>query len=247
MCIIRPMKEWEWIDLPSVGSTNDEAVKYSHEHAKDKFVVTAYRQENGRGRRGRSWIGLEGNLFMSLGVEIPLHRLGQFIFVVTLALAQSIKTLSPRADVKLKWPNDVLVQGRKISGILLEKGARDYIIAGIGVNVKHAPDLVGKSYRSISLSEIGIEIERLELLDLYLSCFDNLFELWERKGFEPLREQWLNMAKGIGETITVVQEQAEKRGIFSGVDSDGLLLLDVNGKIEKICAGDVFFKENKNI
>ena len=241
------MKEWEWIDLPIVGSTNDEAVKQSAEREHGKFVVTAIRQENGRGRRGRSWIGLEGNLFMSLGVEVPLNRLGQLIFVVTLALAQSVLKLSPQEDVKLKWPNDVLVRGRKISGILLEKGAGDYIIAGIGGNVKHAPELVGKSYRSISLSEIGVDIERLEFLELYLSCFDELFALWAENGFETLRQVWLNMAIGLGEEITVVQEQTEKRGIFSGVDADGLLLLERDGNIEKICAGDVFFKENKNI
>lgn len=247
MCIIRRMKEWEWIDLPSVGSTNDVAVEHSSARKHGKFVITAARQENGRGRRGRSWIGLEGNLFMSLGVEVPLSRLGQLIFVVTLALAQSILKLSPQEDVRVKWPNDVLVRGGKISGILLEKGAGEYIIAGIGVNVKHAPELVGKSYRSISLAEIGINIERLELLELYLSCFDELFDLWQKQGFEPLRQKWLSLAVGLGQEIQVVQEQTEKRGIFSGVDADGLLLLDVNGKIEKICAGDVFFKENKSI
>ena len=247
MCIIRRMKEWEWIDLPSVGSTNDVAVEHISERKHGKFVITAARQENGRGRRGRSWIGLEGNLFMSLGVEVPLSRLGQLIFVVTLALAQSILKLSPQEDVRVKWPNDVLVRGGKISGILLEKGAGEYIIAGIGVNVKHAPELVGKSYRSISLAEIGINIERLELLELYLSCFDELFDLWQKQGFEPLRQKWLSLAVGLGQEIQVVQEQTEKRGIFSGVDPGGRRLIDIKGKIEKICAGDVFFKENKSI
>ena len=235
------MKKWEWTDLASVDSTNDEAIKLSSEREHGKFVVTAVRQENGRGRRGRRWIGLDGNLFMSIGVEVPINKLGQLIFVVTLALAQSILKLSPHEDVQVKWPNDVLVRGRKISGILLEKGAGEYIIAGIGINVKYAPDLVGKNYDSISLSEIGVDIDRLMLMDIYLGCFDELFAQWQIKGFEPLRQTWLRLAVGIGQEIKIVQEQTEKRGIFSGVDLDGLLLLERNGTIEKICAGDVFF------
>ena len=123
------MKDWKWIDLPETGSTNDEARKYSAVAGGGKFVITAVRQNNGRGRRGRSWVGMEGNLFMSLGIEVPLAWPGQLIFIVTLALAQSILKLSPAEDVRIKWPNDVLVRGCKISGILLEKGEGGYVIA----------------------------------------------------------------------------------------------------------------------
>ena len=87
------MKDWKWIDLPETGSTNDEARKYSAVAGGGKFVITAVRQNNGRGRRGRSWVGMEGNLFMSLGIEVPLAWPGQLIFIVTLALAQSILKL----------------------------------------------------------------------------------------------------------------------------------------------------------
>ena len=93
MCIMPDMKDWKWIDLPETGSTNDEARKYSAVAGGGKFVITAVRQNNGRGRRGRSWVGMEGNLFMSLGIEVPLAWPGQLIFIVTLALAQSLSLI----------------------------------------------------------------------------------------------------------------------------------------------------------
>ena len=225
------MKDWKWIDLPETGSTNDEARKYSAVAGGGKFVITA---------------GMEGNLFMSLGIEVPLAWPGQLIFIVTLALAQSILKLSPAEDVRIKWPNDVLVRGCKISGILLEKGEGGYVIAGIGVNIAAAPDLPGQSYSAVSLCEAGILTERVEFLKLYLSCFDELWDKWRNEGFLPLREMWLSLAAGLRTEIKIVQEQTEKRGIFSGVDENGLLLLERNGKIEKISAGDVFFEKGNN-
>ena len=246
MCIMPDMKDWKWIDLPETGSTNDEARKYSAVAGGGKFVITAVRQNKGRGRRGRSWVGMEGNLFMSLGIEVPLAWPGQLIFIVTLALAQSILKLSPAEDVRIKWPNDVLVRGCKISGILLEKGEGGYVIAGIGVNIAAAPDLPGQSYSAVSLREAGILTERVEFLKLYLSCFDELWDKWRNEGFLPLREMWLSLAAGLRTEIKIVQEQTEKRGIFSGVDENGLLLLERNGKIEKISAGDVFFEKGNN-
>ena len=239
------MKE---IFLEEVDSTNLYG-KSNLDSLDDRTVIHALSQTSGRGRFTRAWKNLgAGNLFLSFVLKPSndfrsvYSNLTQYLSVVLCNILESYG-ITPQ----IKWPNDVLVRGRKISGILLEKGAGDYIIAGIGVNVKHAPELVGKNYRSISLSEIGVDIERLDFLELYLSCFDELFALWAENGFESLRQAWLNMAIGLGEEITVVQEQTEKRGIFSGVDADGLLLLERNGNIEKICAGDVFFKENKNI
>lgn len=239
------IEDWNWMDLEEVGSTNDEALAFSVHAKNKKFVITACRQGNGRGRRGRNWVGLEGNLFMSLGLELPLHLLGQLVFVVSLSLAECLKKLAPQADVKIKWPNDVLVGGAKISGILLEKGHRNYVIVGIGVNIKKAPQLSGVTYQMTSLADLSVEIDRIKFLQRFLKTLNRELQNWQQNGFAGLRNRWLTMATGLSAEIRVVQEQTEKRGIFSGVDENGMLLLKTNDKTEKIYAGDVFIiKDN---
>lgn len=154
--------------------------------------------------------------------------------------------MAPQADVKLKWPNDVLVNGAKISGILLEKGEGEYIIAGIGVNIIAAPGAAsGLLYQATSLKEAGIETDRVSFLKAYLKRLNGFLELWEHQGFVAVRDLWLQNARGLGTEITVTTEKEVKRGIFRGVDDDGLLLLEEAGHLTKIYAGDVFYKEEK--
>ena len=234
---------WYWQDKEETGSTNDDAKILSACPPAEKFVATAVRQNAGRGRRGRSWIGLDGNLFMSLGVKQELKDLGQLVFVVSLSLADVIAGLG--AEVKIKWPNDVLVGGGKISGILMENGENGYIIIGIGVNITDAPRLSTLLYRSASLKENGIEIDRLDFLRMYLKKFDENRNIWHKDGFENIRRRWLQMAKGQGEDIRVVTEKGEECGVFAGVDNNGLLLLQKGDIVQKIYAGDVFYKEDK--
>lgn len=232
--------DWQWYDFDEVGSTNDTVKDFCAE-AGQKIVVTAKAQNNGRGRRGRSWVGLDGNLFMSMALEVPLHELGQVIFVVTLAMLNSIKKLAPELDVKLKWPNDVLVNGCKISGILLEKASGDYLVIGIGVNITAYPEIKDIIYKTTSLKQAGCETDRITFLKTYLLEFDKGLSLWRRDGFSSVREQWLSSAVNLGGKIRVNGEKESKEGIFEGVDNNGALLLNRNGNIEKIYAGDIFF------
>lgn len=234
---------WYWQDKAETGSTNDDAKLLAHNPPAEKFVATAVCQNAGRGRRGRNWIGMDGNLFMSLGIKEELKNLGQLVFVVSLSLADVISALG--ADVKIKWPNDVLVRGGKISGILMENVENGYIIIGIGVNIKAAPQLSTLLYRSASLKENGIEIDRLDFLRLYLKKFDENRNLWHKDGFEDIRRRWLQRAKGLGEEIRVMTEKGEESGVFAGVDNNGLLLLQKGDIVQKIYAGDVFYKEDK--
>lgn len=232
--------DWQWYDFEEVGSTNDTVKNFCTEAGK-KIVVTAQSQNNGRGRRGRSWVGLEGNLFMSMALEVPLHELGQVIFVVTLAMLNSIKKLAPQLDVKLKWPNDVLVNGCKISGILLEKASGDYLVIGIGVNIAAYPEIKDIVYKTTSLRQAGCETDRITFLKTYLWEFDDCLAVWRQEGFPPVREQWLSAAAHLGGKIRVNGEKESKEGIFEGVDNNGMLLLNRNGNVEKIYAGDIFY------
>ena len=242
------MKEWNIIQKDITSSTNDDAIAYSEHAQGKKFVVLAEQQINGRGRRGHSWIGKKGNLFASLGIVYPLSQCGDLAFIISLAITQTILELSPQTDVTIKWPNDVLVRNDKISGILIEKGANDHLIIGVGVNIVSAPCLDNTTYKATSLKDINIFIECHDFLKKMINNFDRLLEENIQHGFAPIRNRWLKYAAGIGKEIKIMQEQTEKRGIYYGIDDKGWLLLQKDDKIEKISAGDVFIikKEYKD-
>lgn len=239
---------WQWLDFDEADSTNNVARALTEEMASgSKVVVSAVRQTAGRGRRGRQWIDCAGNLFMSLAVEAAVKDLGRLVLLSSLCLFKTIKELSKDVDVKveLKWPNDVLVNGGKISGILLEKGSGDYFVIGIGVNIAASPKGNVAAYPLISLREAGIDTDRVTFLKNYVAIWDKTRDTWDKEGFEPLRQMWLANVKGLGEEINVTDEKETKKGIFSGVDEDGALLLGGADGIRKIRAGDVFYiKEN---
>ena len=239
--------DWMLHDMAETGSTNDEVKKLSANIRGQKVVISARSQTNGRGRRGRGWVSLDGNLFFSLGVENELKNLGALVFIASLSLWQTVRNLDPLLNVKLKWPNDVLVNDKKISGMLLEKGAGGYWVIGIGVNLKVAPLLVNTLYPAVSLAEAGINVERLDFLRSFIAEFDNYFNLWKTEGFEPIRREWLAHVKSLDEEILVRLEDEELEGIFRGVDEHGSLLLETSGRIRRIYAGDVFYPQRKQI
>jgi BirA family biotin operon repressor/biotin-[acetyl-CoA-carboxylase] ligase len=230
------------IDHPALASTNDEARRLAEEGGREGLVVRAARQTAGRGRQGRLWVSEEGNLFMSLLLrpEVPMGQVATLPFVAATALAD---TLAPRMeDVTLKWPNDVLVAGRKISGILLESGGSRqglWVVVGIGVNIiSHPPETL---YPATSLQEAGIEWSREGLTDSYLRAFGNLYQTWLGHGFGPVRRAWLRRAANLGQRITVARGSDRLSGIFEDVDETGALRLRLNdGSEAVITAGDVF-------
>lgn len=235
------INDWLWLDCEEVGSTNDEAKNLTRGANGAKYVVTAKKQSNGRGRRGRSWIGLDGNLFMSMALEVELKDMGQMVFLVSLSLMETLRRLFPEIDICLKWPNDVLVNDCKISGILLEKGEGDYLVIGMGVNIAASPKIEGIIYPTRSLKDSGFVTDRLSLLKAYLQTFDENYRQWCRQGFENIRNRWLENAKNLGKEILVHMNDGDKTGIFTGVDGNGTLLLQCGEKIEKIYAGDIFY------
>lgn len=237
---------WQWTDLEETSSTNDEVKKLCAASPTGKrFVVTAARQNAGRGRRGRSWVSLEGNLFVSFGLEVVPADWGRMTFIIGLSLLEAVLEVAPQADVRLKWPNDVLLNDRKVSGILLEKAAGDYLVIGVGVNIVAAPQNDNILYPVISLREAGIRTDRTTFLQVFVRSFDRNLERFEREGFAPIRENWLKHAKNLGAGIVVNMEKEQKNGKFAGVDENGVLLLKTPSGIEKIYAGDVFYLKEK--
>lgn len=243
---MKMIEDWIWQDFDALESTNDQAFEWSKSAVSgQRCVITTKKQTAGRGRRGRSWIGLEGNLFMSLVFEAAACDLSKFVFISSLSLLNTIKQVNKNSaiDIKLKWPNDVLINGAKVSGILLEKGEGDFLISGIGVNIAHAPKDDTLLYPVVSLDELGIKVDCRMFLQEFLRQWNKLLDLWHNQGFQAVLDIWLKSAKSLGEEIVVKNENKIIKGIFIGVDENGALLLSQGGDVTKILAGDVFFNE----
>lgn len=236
------INNWNFYEYEELDSTNTQAKLMSQNlGAGAKFVVTSRYQNNGRGRFDRKWQQRDGNLYFSQCFEFPTEKIGQLIFVSSLSLVKTIKDYDISLMVAIKWPNDILVNGAKISGTLLEKGANNYFIIGIGVNILSIAASDDFMYPITSLEDFSIKTTAKDFLHKYIHHFDETYNIWQEQGFEKIKKEWLNYAKGLGEKICVRCIENEKTGIFYGVDENGLLLLKNYDNIEKIFAGDIFY------
>ncbi|MFQ5984143.1 MAG: biotin--[acetyl-CoA-carboxylase] ligase [Alphaproteobacteria bacterium] len=237
--------------LDEVDSTNDEAKRLAEGGAPEFTVVWAHAQRRGRGRRRRSWASPPGNLYLSL-VMRPNARpavAAQLAFVATLALHDGLRALlRPPIDLVLKWPNDLLLNGRKVSGMLLEsamaaRGAVDWLVIGVGVNVASHPasaDFPATSLRAEGFAKVTPE----DVLEGFARHFRPWVARWRVEGFRPVRTSWLKAAHGVGEAVTVRLDRERLEGRFADLDETGALVLALpDGAYQKVTAGEVFFPE----
>lgn len=232
--------------LDAVDSTNAEAARRSDAEAAP-FWVMARRQTAGRGRRGRAWDDPPGNFAASLALR-PLDgpaRLALRSFIAALALAEALEGLTGlRGAFALKWPNDVLLQGGKLSGILLETGPGGLLVVGIGVNLRHAPPAApDAAFPPVALHPAtGHDIDPEALLDALAPAF----AAWEGRlaaeGFAPVREAWLARAAHLGRPVTArLGNGTVLAGRFDGIGDDGTLRLATAQGMRMIPAAEVFF------
>jgi BirA family biotin operon repressor/biotin-[acetyl-CoA-carboxylase] ligase len=241
--------EYQLVAFDCLGSTNEEAKRLAREEgAAHGTLVWALRQEAGRGRRGRPWSSPEGNVYASLILrpECATATAAQLSFAAAGALADALQPLLPEAVCCSKWPNDVLIDDRKVAGILLESetdgsGGLEWLVLGIGINVQHFPP--DAEFPATSLCNEGGRLDQPgPVLVRFIQAFSTWYDIWVKDGFEPIRDGWLQTARGIGGPITVRLEKQTLGGVFADLDNDGALLLDLpSGERRRITAGDVFF------
>jgi BirA family biotin operon repressor/biotin-[acetyl-CoA-carboxylase] ligase len=231
----------------TIGSTNDEAKCLAQAGAPEGTLVWALAQSAGRGRRGRPWQSPPGNLYLSLLLRPSgsVAQSAQLGFVAALALGDALEPLlhGVRA-LRFKWPNDVLLDGRKLAGILLESETAAgegvaFVVIGVGANLAAAP--ADAEFPATSLAAAGIPDVAPGVL---LEGFAHHFELWHRhwlaEGFAPVRRAWLARASGLGEAVRVRLERATLLGRFLDLDEEGALLLEAEEGRRRIAAGEVF-------
>ncbi len=234
------------IELAETDSTNEEAKRWLR-HASsgndDRITVIWSRSQTaGKGRRGRTWVSEPGNLYCSLVVKpgCPAAVAVQLGFVAANAVAATLASRLPEGHaITCKWPNDVLVEGRKAAGLLLEAdGGRDLVV-GIGVNLAHHPE--NTDFPATSLAHEGAgEIPVGDFLETLCGAFLAGLLAWRNLGFAPVRRAWLDRAHGLGAPVAVRLERETLHGTFKNLDGDGALVLDQGGRERLITAGDVF-------
>jgi BirA family transcriptional regulator, biotin operon repressor / biotin---[acetyl-CoA-carboxylase] ligase len=232
----------------SIGSTNDEARSLARDGAPEGTLVWAREQTAGRGRRGRSWISPRGNLHLSLILrpDCPVRSAAQLGFVAALAVGGALCAILPRIEGHAyKWPNDVLINGRKVAGLLLESETiapekLSFVVVGVGVNLQASPQ--GAEFPATSVMEEGLgEVVPEVMLGEFAVHFRSWNMRWQAEGFAPVRAAWLAAAAIVrGEPIRVRLDALGLCGRFLDIDHEGNLLLECAGECRRIAAGEVF-------
>ncbi len=235
--------------LGDVGSTNTEALRLADEGDAGHLWVRAERQLQGKGRRGRNWVSETGNLYASLLLIDPAPKaaLANLPLVAAVGVYDALRDFFSHAPqaLAIKWPNDILVDGAKINGILLESAIRPdgghAVVIGCGINCKHNPD--NPHYPATNLASCGIDTTVDAMFARLARTMADALALWNRgAGFAAVRERWLLAAQGIGEQVTVNHSDHSVTGMFEDIDRDGYLCLRLDdGTRQKISAGDLFF------
>lgn len=233
--------------LPEVDSTMSEAARVAASITGPEWIL-GLRQTKGRARRGRDWRDPVGNFAASL--ILPLNEPPQHIalrsFIASLALHDALSDVTGRpASFALKWPNDVLLNGAKVAGILLEGLPNGVLSVGIGVNLIGAPsrnEVEARAVHPVSvLSETGAKITPEELLTHLATAFARWEDQFRSYGFAPIRTAWLARAARLGDVVTARMPNEEVTGTFETVDDTGSLVLNTPQGRRAIAAAEVFF------
>ncbi|WP_339047375.1 biotin--[acetyl-CoA-carboxylase] ligase [Candidatus Mesenet endosymbiont of Phosphuga atrata] len=223
-----------------LSSTNLEAIQMAKKGALDGTIVLADVQSSGRGRHGKDWISPKGNLYASIIIrdKTNVTQLTHFTFITAVAVGNTLLALSANLDLKYKWPNDILVNNKKIAGILLETEANaSWLVIGIGINILSSPEY------AVSLSQVcNLNISNLTLLKELINNFDRIRQRWLSEGFLSIRKMWLERAYMVDSSINIKIGSNLYSGIFSDIDQEGRIVISTHdNNLISLESGEVFY------
>ena len=238
------------VRMETVDSTNAEAKRRAKAGEPGPLWIWSARQSQGRGRGGREWISQHGNLFASLliGVNCPIRTAGQLALVAGIIAYDTIAKLiayEGRSELLLKWPNDVLLSGEKVAGMLLVNVGspvdnRSVVIIGTGINLANHPEDLPQP--AVSLAAYGMTVTPDDALEVLAATTQDWLARWaEGARFPSIRRAWLDRAGPTGRPMRVTIDGVETEGTYAGLDSDGALRLRTSEGEARVTAGDVFF------
>jgi biotin-[acetyl-CoA-carboxylase] ligase BirA-like protein len=232
------------LSLDEIDSTNDEARRLIETGERGPLWIVAARQTKGRGRLGRQWMSPPGNFYASFifGDCAEVRIAPELGFVAGVAAMRALRACVGQRPFRLKWPNDLLLEGEKLGGILLEcvnAASAPVAIIGLGVNIVEAPSDL--PYPARALSSIGPGAPSREAFFERLSdAMSQALELWRGgESFQRIREEWLGSAAGLGQDIRVVLSNETIEGRFETIDASGRLAIETSGGLRIVEAGDV--------
>jgi BirA family biotin operon repressor/biotin-[acetyl-CoA-carboxylase] ligase len=230
-------------------STNSTAKEAGRTGVQEGTVVLAKTQKKGRGRFDRIWQSPEGGVYLSmiLKPKTPIEKTSLLPFVAALAVAQTINSYGLHATIK--WPNDVLVQGKKIAGILLESETEgqtvSYVVVGIGINLNIDLSTLPSEIQAQStamIKEIGETIEYYQFLTTFFTQFDHYYQLFSTNQYEQIVKEWKNHSDTLGKQVRILTSTETLQGTAADIDSSGFLILKKkNGETKKITSGDCLY------
>ncbi len=240
----------EILALDEIDSTNAEARRRAEAGATGPLWISALRQTAGRGRRGRVWeTGAGGNLAATLllHTDKPPGQAAQISFVAALAVTDLVRDHVHSAPAEVKWPNDVLVQGRKIAGVLVESGPApsggQWLAVGVGVNLAEGPVVAERPATSFA-AEGAAPPSPHDAVAALADGFQAWLDTWLAQGFAPIAAAWTERAHGLGQACRAHLGDQVIDGVAEGLEPDGALRLRLaDGGVRRISAGDVFFGE----
>jgi len=237
------------IYLKETDSTNTRAKELAAQGAPEGTLIIAEKQTKGRGRRGRNWFSPSGGgIYFSLILRpaISPGETPRITLMTAVVLAETLISMM-KLKLRIKWPNDILVNGKKLAGILTEisteMDAVNYIVVGLGMNVntrfENFPSEIKKSATSI-LIEAGNRVPRIKFIQNYLKLYEKYYNMFKKNDFEPIMKRWKELADIIGKQIRVDVIGKTHIGKVIDVDNDGVLILkDDQGRLQRIFSGDV--------
>lgn len=242
------LNDYHLLSFDSLDSTNEEGKRLARGGGCHGAVIWAKKQTEGKGRMGRHWVSSEGNLFVSvlLQPDKPVAELSQLSFVAAVATIEALEALIADSHrLQCKWPNDILLDGRKVGGILLESfkagdHPKSWVVVGVGVNVDSFPPRT--EFPATCLKDAGVELVSAKIiLSRFIHHFIERYNEWNDKGFAPIQKKWTGVAWGLEKRICARLPDGEIEGICHGIDTGGSLLLKLdNGKKQQVHAADVF-------
>lgn len=225
--------------VAETGSTNADMLALAAAGAAEGSWLRAERQTAGKGRQGRAWESPVGNFYGSTLVRLrPTDPPAPTLALVTVvALEEAVRVFLP-TGATIKWPNDLLIDGAKLSGVLLER-AGDAVVVGIGVNLAHHPELPDRPATSLAAQVVEVDVAIFS--DVLAESFARWLSRWRGDGLEPVRQRWLDRAHSRGTALSArLPDGTARDGLFDGLSADGALMLRTQTGMELVNAGDVF-------
>ena len=240
----------EIISYKKVSSTNDVAYELAEKGMAEGTCILAEEQTKGKGRHGRKWVSPQNvGIYLSciLRPNISPNEIPKFTLLAAVAVARAVRELTA-LDAMIKWPNDVVVNNKKICGILTEmKGEQDrvsFIIIGIGVNVntsmRDLPDTASSIKEELRRMGASNALSRVELVKKILETLEKYYYRMKKEGFRTIMEEWKNLTLMLGSRIKVILQNRTLEGQAHDIDSDGALVVRLDsGMLERVSSGDV--------